>query len=129
MGRPVHKRAMRRSLALASMILSAAPLSAAPLHGDRASIRFDAPAHMAARPAKRLHGITVPIPPVARGVSLPPVEGPRDASRPLVVIDAGHGGPDPGAVTRDNGARKSGVWGKGLAVRVKFGESRILQKT
>src|SRR3546814_6244440 len=101
MDRPVNKRPMVQSFALASMILSASHLSAAPHHGDRASIRFDAPAHMAARPAKRLHGITVPIPPVARGVSLPPVEGPRDASRPLVVIDAGHGGHDPGAVNRD----------------------------
>lgn len=30
-------------------------------------------------------------------IGLPPVEGPADASRPLVVIDAGHGGHDPGA--------------------------------
>lgn len=30
-------------------------------------------------------------------IGLPPVEGPPDASRPLVVIDAGHGGHDPGA--------------------------------
>lgn len=28
---------------------------------------------------------------------LPPIEGPADTSRPLVVIDAGHGGHDPGA--------------------------------
>jgi N-acetylmuramoyl-L-alanine amidase len=28
---------------------------------------------------------------------LPPVQGPQDASRPLVVIDPGHGGKDPGA--------------------------------
>ncbi|MFC3430807.1 MULTISPECIES: N-acetylmuramoyl-L-alanine amidase family protein [Sphingobium] len=108
-GRAVHKRRMLQSLALASMILSAVPTSADPLHGDRASMRFDAPAHMAPRPAKRLHSITVPIPPVARGVSLPPVEGPRDASRPLVVIDAGHGGHDPGAVNRDNGEREKDV--------------------
>lgn len=32
-------------------------------------------------------------------VDLPKVEGPADASRPLVVIDAGHGGFDPGAGT------------------------------
>jgi N-acetylmuramoyl-L-alanine amidase len=30
-------------------------------------------------------------------VSLPDVQGPADVSRPLVVIDAGHGGHDPGA--------------------------------
>lgn len=72
-------------------------------------LRFDMPANMAPRPARRIHSITVPIPPVARGVSLPPVEGPRDASRPLVVIDAGHGGHDPGAINRDNGAREKDV--------------------
>jgi N-acetylmuramoyl-L-alanine amidase len=37
--------------------------------------------------------------PPAQEVGLPPVEGPLDASRPLVVIDAGHGGHDPGAGT------------------------------
>ncbi|GAA0279885.1 hypothetical protein GCM10009127_21250 [Alteraurantiacibacter aestuarii] len=30
-------------------------------------------------------------------VGLPEIQGPQDASRPLVVIDAGHGGHDPGA--------------------------------
>jgi N-acetylmuramoyl-L-alanine amidase len=37
------------------------------------------------------------LPPRAAEVGLPKVEGPQDASRPLVVIDAGHGGYDPGA--------------------------------
>ena len=105
----LHKRPMLQSLALASMILSAGPLSAVISDGGRAGTRFDAPAHMAPRPARRLHSITVPIPPVARGLSLPPVEGPRDASRPLVVIDAGHGGHDPGAVNRENGEREKDV--------------------
>jgi N-acetylmuramoyl-L-alanine amidase len=35
--------------------------------------------------------------PAARAVGLPEIQGPLDPSRPLVVIDAGHGGHDPGA--------------------------------
>lgn len=55
-------------------------------------------------------GLTIPVPHLGRGyvlrmelpesgavVGLPRIEGPLDASRPLVVIDAGHGGHDPGA--------------------------------
>jgi N-acetylmuramoyl-L-alanine amidase len=37
------------------------------------------------------------LPPAAHEVGLPEIRGPLDASRPLVVIDAGHGGYDPGA--------------------------------
>ena len=75
----------------------------------RGRMRFGAPAAMAARPQKRLHSITVPIPPSARGVALPPVEGSRDGARPLVVIDAGHGGHDPGAVNKEQGKREKDV--------------------
>lgn len=39
----------------------------------------------------------IELPTTNREVGLPPVEGPQDASRPLVVIDPGHGGHDPGA--------------------------------
>ena len=55
-------------------------------------------------------GRTIPVPVVGRGyvirielpragasLDLPRVDGPQDLSRPLVVIDAGHGGHDPGA--------------------------------
>ncbi|WP_427967325.1 N-acetylmuramoyl-L-alanine amidase family protein [Altererythrobacter sp.] len=38
------------------------------------------------------------LPDAARQIALPGVYGPDDPSRPLVVIDAGHGGRDPGAV-------------------------------
>lgn len=75
----------------------------------RGRTRFDAPAGMAARPSKRLHSITVPIPVVARGVALPAVEGVADGARPLVVIDAGHGGHDPGAINKENGKREKDV--------------------
>ena len=39
----------------------------------------------------------IDLPPVEPEIDLPPIEGPPDASRPLVVIDPGHGGHDPGA--------------------------------
>jgi N-acetylmuramoyl-L-alanine amidase len=44
-------------------------------------------------------GLTVPIGPPSRSadIKLPSVQGGRSADRPLVVIDAGHGGHDPGA--------------------------------
>ncbi|HKX79118.1 MAG TPA: N-acetylmuramoyl-L-alanine amidase [Novosphingobium sp.] len=41
--------------------------------------------------------VRIQLPPVDREISLPPVAGPADASRPLVVLDPGHGGHDPGA--------------------------------
>lgn len=39
-------------------------------------------------------------------LELPLVEGPDDRARPLVVIDAGHGGRDPGAIGEDAEGRK-----------------------
>ncbi|AOL23414.1 N-acetylmuramoyl-L-alanine amidase [Erythrobacter litoralis] len=61
--------------------------------------------------AAMLLGLTIPVPEwgrdyvlrfalgeEARRVDLPAIAGPDDPSRPLVVIDAGHGGRDPGSV-------------------------------
>jgi N-acetylmuramoyl-L-alanine amidase len=45
--------------------------------------------------------VKVDLPPPGSLAGLPRIEGPMDASRPLVVIDAGHGGKDPGAGTGD----------------------------
>ena len=42
--------------------------------------------------------IRLELPEAGEPVGLPPVAGPTHPSRPLVVIDAGHGGHDPGAV-------------------------------
>lgn len=94
----MQKRAMLHALALAAAFLTG-PSGAG-------QISFAPPASMAPRPARRWHSITVPIPPVARGISLPKVEGSTDASRPLVVIDAGHGGHDPGAINGETGERE-----------------------
>ena len=50
-------------------------------------------------PASAVPAYIVRVPLTGAGVqlALPPIEGPADPSRPLVVIDAGHGGHDPGA--------------------------------
>jgi N-acetylmuramoyl-L-alanine amidase len=41
--------------------------------------------------------LRIELPEPGTTIGLPPVEGPEDTTRPLVVIDAGHGGHDPGA--------------------------------
>ncbi|GAB5347455.1 N-acetylmuramoyl-L-alanine amidase family protein [Alteriqipengyuania sp. 357] len=62
----------------------------------------------------RVFGFTLPVPHLGRDyvigmvlpeagqpVDLPEIYGPADKSRPLVLIDAGHGGKDPGTVAGD----------------------------
>lgn len=56
-----------------------------------------------------MHSITVHVAPPAKGVALPPISGSKDASRPLIVIDAGHGGHDPGAANREKGYKEKDV--------------------
>ena len=41
--------------------------------------------------------IRIELPEAGQTLDLPEIEGPQDAARPLVVIDPGHGGHDPGA--------------------------------
>ncbi len=68
----------------------------------------DAVLFAAKRPAGR-YSVTVPIGRPRPTVTLPKIEGPGDPSLPLVVIDAGHGGHDPGAISPHSGAREKDV--------------------
>lgn len=74
-------------------------------------------------------GLSIPVPHLGRAyvirvelpngglpVDLPEIQGPQDSSRPLVVIDAGHGGKDPGA-TGMGYQEKRIVLGLALALR------------
>jgi len=57
--------------------------------------------------ARPRYKVSVPVPRPAKAAKLPKVQG--DASRPLVVIDAGHGGLDPGAINAETGLREKDV--------------------
>lgn len=51
--------------------------------------------------------LRIELPPAQGELGMPQVLGPEDSSRPLVVIDPGHGGHDPGAINR--GVREKDV--------------------
>ncbi|MGK6321895.1 N-acetylmuramoyl-L-alanine amidase family protein [Sphingomonas sp. DT-51] len=59
------------------------------------------------REARDGYKVSVPVPPPARGLRLPRVVGAE--GRPLVVIDAGHGGADPGAINPHAALREKEV--------------------
>ena len=82
---------------------SAARFAAASAAGPFSFLAFDF-GSWSARPRYK---VSVPVPPPARSLPLPAVRG--DDSRPLVVIDAGHGGVDPGAINPDTGLREKDV--------------------
>lgn len=79
---------MARALQILLAVLAPVAVFAAMVIADRT---FDAPG----RGTKYV--LRIELPDLADKIGLPPVEGPQDASRPLVVIDPGHGGHDPGA--------------------------------
>jgi N-acetylmuramoyl-L-alanine amidase len=61
-----------------------------------------------AEPPKRRYEVTAPIR-TNIGKGLPVINGPSDESLPLVVIDAGHGGHDPGAISPHGGLQEKNV--------------------
>ena len=81
---------MRRFVQLLLVILIPVAVFAAIVAADRL---FGAPGR------GHRYVVRLVMPPSVGEVGLPQVEGPADASRPLIVIDAGHGGHDPGAGT------------------------------
>jgi N-acetylmuramoyl-L-alanine amidase len=61
-----------------------------------------------ADPPKRRYEVSAPIK-TGASKGLPKISGPADGSLPLVVIDAGHGGHDPGAISPHGGQREKEV--------------------
>jgi N-acetylmuramoyl-L-alanine amidase len=60
-----------------------------------------------AKPPRSRYNITIPLDPPKSGLPRPKIYGP--AGRPLVVIDAGHGGHDPGAISPVSGKREKDI--------------------
>ena len=58
-------------------------------------------------PVRAKYKVSIPVPPARKAAALPRIQG--DDSRPLVVIDAGHGGVDPGAISPGTGLREKDV--------------------
>jgi N-acetylmuramoyl-L-alanine amidase len=74
-----------------ALVLLAPVLILAGLYGLGAVLGVQAPLF------GRGYVVRLALPAADRALDLPAVEGPRDRERPLIVIDAGHGGHDPGA--------------------------------
>ncbi len=83
-----NRRAMQRPMQLALLALAPVVLFAALIGADRL---------FGAEGPGRGYVVHLTLPIAGGLVGLPQIAGPPDASRPLVVIDAGHGGHDPGA--------------------------------
>ena len=92
-----------RQLTLSLGSVDAAQFAAASRAGPMEFFPFD----LSGWTEKPKYKIVQDVPPAAKGVPLPAVRGDRD--RPLVVIDAGHGGFDPGAINPVTGLREKDV--------------------
>ncbi len=68
---------------------------------------YRVPVTHSAKPPRSRYSITIPLDPPQAGPPRPRVFGRAD--RPLVVIDAGHGGHDPGALAPTGGVREKDV--------------------
>jgi len=67
------------------------------------------PAGFRAKPPEKRYSVSVPIGKPKPSVVLPRIEGPNNSRLPLVVIDAGHGGHDPGAISPHSGKREKDI--------------------
>lgn len=74
-----------------------------------ALLRDPPPLAHSARPPQRRGGATVKLGTPKPWLELPKIDGPRNEKLPLVVVDAGHGGHDPGAISPHNGKREKDI--------------------
>jgi N-acetylmuramoyl-L-alanine amidase len=71
--------------------------------------QLEAPASFRAKPPSDHYSVSVPIGTPRSVKGLPPIAGPDDDKLPLVVLDSGHGGHDPGAISPHGGKREKDI--------------------
>lgn len=100
-----------QAMTIAMQEASAGEFAATVRAGRRsfAALLPGAPTMAWARREERRYQVSVPIGAPRGGVTLPRIYGPADTSLPLVVVDAGHGGHDPGAISPDGQHREEVV--------------------
>ena len=101
--RAIDRAADGQGLTIAIEEASSSEFAEAVRAGRRsfAALSSAAPTMDLTRREARRYQVSVPIGPARAGVTLPRIYGPSDTSLPLVVLDAGHGGHDPGAISAD----------------------------
>ncbi len=94
-----------------SLQLVFAPVAAADFWDQLSRLRLDLfpPDMFRKAPPKDRYSVRVDLPAPRSVKGLPKIYGPNDVTLPLVVIDAGHGGHDPGAISPHGGAREEEV--------------------
>ena len=94
-----------------SLKLNIRPAAATEFSGTlkKARVEITPPALFRAKPPSGRYEVTAPIGRGNTGKGLPKIYGPGDTKLPLVVIDAGHGGHDPGAINPTNGKREKDI--------------------
>lgn len=91
----------------AGFLIMVSMLAAAPVASTANVPRFlgwELPAFLRPAPPRSKYSLTIKLDPPLKAPPLPRILGP--AGRPLVVIDAGHGGHDPGAISPYGGQRE-----------------------
>lgn len=75
----------------------------------RGRVTFTPPALFRSKPPKKNYEVSAKIKRTGTKKGLPRIYGPSNPKLPLVVIDAGHGGHDPGAISPHGGKREKEV--------------------
>ena len=94
-----------------SLQLFFAPVAASDFWDQLSRLRLDLfpPDLFRKAPPKDRYSVSVDLPAPRSMKGLPKIYGPNDVTLPLVVIDAGHGGHDPGAISPHGGAYEKQV--------------------